>query len=320
MHRLLLLPVAALLLAGCGNSPDPGARDDDGTTRIVVTTSILGDLVAQLVDDDASVEVLMGPGVDPHAFAPSAAQAQSLREADVVVANGLQLEESLLDTLVSAEEDGVRVVEVGPAVDPIAYGEEDGEHEDDSGDEHEEDEHGEFDPHVWFDAARMAEAVELIAGAISEVDAVLTDDEWAARGAVLRDELRQLDDELTTTYSGIPAERRTLVTNHEAFGYLADAYGLAIVGTVIPGATTQVDTSAADFVELVEVMREEGINVIFAENTTSDRLAEALAVELGSNVRIVQLFSDALGETGSGAETYQGLMRTNADLVVDALG
>lgn len=331
---LAAVAVLALAAAGCASdddvSPDAsGAAATDGggddTLEVVATTSIIGDMVSQIVGDAADVEVLMGPGIDPHAYSPSAAQAQTLREADLVVANGLRLEANLLDTIEAAQADGVTVVELGPQVDPIAYAEdgshdhEDDEHQDEASEDHADEDHGEYDPHIWLDAGRMADAVAIITDALASVDGTLDDDEWAAMGESYANELLALDAELHETLAAIPQDRRQLVTNHESFGYWADAYDFEVVGTVIPGDTTQLDTSAAEFAQLVETIRDTGVSAIFSEATSSDRLAEAVAAEVGRNIEIVQLFTGALDAPGSAAGTYVGLMRTNAQLVVDAL-
>ncbi|MBW3618641.1 MAG: metal ABC transporter substrate-binding protein [Actinobacteria bacterium] len=319
---LALLPLLGLVAAGCsdGSTGEPAGEG----LRVVATTSILGDLVGDLVGEDGEVQVLMGPGVDPHAFAPSAAQAADVRDADLVVANGLGLEESLVDLLEAAEADGAEVVELAPQLDPIAFEdhaeeghaeEGDGEAEDDHG--HEE---GGADPHVWFDPVRMADGVAIVAARLAEVDDALPDEEWEERGAELAANLLALDEELRTILEDIPAERRVLVTNHEAIGYLAARYDLEIVDSVIPGGGTLASADAGRLAGLVDVIRERDLPAIFAENTTDDRLARSLAREVGRDVEVVTLYTDALGEAGSGAETYADLLRTDARLIADALG
>jgi zinc/manganese transport system substrate-binding protein len=306
----------------------------------VATTSILGDVVSRLVGDDGEVEVLMPAGSDPHSFSPSAAQAATVRDADLVVANGLGLEESLLDLLAAARVEGATVFEVAPELDPIATGgtavadHDDHAEEDDHADEGDHGEAegtgdagdghghavGEADPHVWFDPVRMADGVRLIARELAAVDDTLSDDEWQQRGEDYAAELLALDEEIRETLSVIPAERRVLVTNHEAIGYFAQRYDLAIIGTVVPGGTTLANASASRIAELADTVRDAGVPAIFAENTADARLSEALAREAGTDVEVVQLYTDSLGEEGSGAETYIGLLRTDAQLVADALG
>lgn len=321
MRVLRLLPfllVVALVAAACGSSPSsPSTGDGDEGLHVVATTSIVGDLVAQVIGDAGEVEVLMPPGSDPHTFSASAAQAAAVRDADVVVAVGLGLEESLQDLLDAARGEGVEVIELTEFVDTIPVVEELGhDHDEDEEGAHEDDPE---DPHIWFDPSRMATAVEQLGPALvaatggSEVGV-------AERATALAAELRELDVEVEEILAGIPEERRVLITNHDAVGYLADRYDLRIVGTVVPGGSTMSSPSADRLAELAELVRELDVPAIFAETTADGRLAETLAREVGRDVAVVTLFTDALGPEGSGAESYTGLMRTDARLIADALG
>ena len=343
--RAVALAAAALTLAACTGAaeapapaadPAPGAGSAPATTsdapdpvEVVVTTSILGDLVAPIVGEDGTVRVLMAPGVDPHGYAASAADAAAMRDADLVVANGLMLEEGLLAALDAAVADGVRVLEVAPELDPIPFaadahdhGDEDDhahddEHAHDEADEHA---HGELDPHFWFDPLRAATAGELVADALAELRPEV---DWAARAAGLRAELEALDAELAAVYATVPADRRKLVTNHDSLGYLADRYGFEIVATVVPGSSTSAETDPAAFAALADLLVAEGVDVVLAETTDSDALAMALAEEAvvrgAPAVTVVTLHTGSLGPAGSGAETYVGMLRTDAGLIVSAL-
>ena len=133
------------------------------------------------------------------------------------------------------------------------------------------------------------------------------------------DELRSLDEEIIEELASISDENRKMVTNHEAFGYFADRYDFEVVGTVIPGGSTLADPSSAELAGLVEIMTDEEINVIFAETVEPAALAEAVAEEIGEDVEVVTLFTESLGEDGSGGETYIDMLRTNAARIVDAL-
>jgi zinc/manganese transport system substrate-binding protein len=121
------------------------------------------------------------------------------------------------------------------------------------------------------------------------------------------------------TLAPVAAEDRVLVTNHEVFGYFADRYGFEVLGTVIPSGTTGEGASAADLAELVQVVEDAGVPAIFADTSSPARLADALAAEVG-DVEVVELFSESLGEPGSGGETYLEMARTNAERIADALG
>jgi len=305
---------------GSAATPEP-APTAEAPLDVVATTTIVGDLATMLLEDDGQVRVLMGAGVDPHAYEGSAADAAAMRGADLVVANGLQLEEGLDAMLAAAVVDGVRVLTLADKLDPIAYGigAHDDSHDDDSGhDGH--DDHGDEDPHFWFDPLRSALAVELIA---AELALVRPDVDWAARAATVRAELEELDTELQSLLAEIPAERRRLVTNHDSLGYLADRYGLEVIATVIPGSTSLATTNPRDFAALIDLVVEEGIDVVFAENTDSTTLADQLASEAVGRgdlrIEVVRLYTDALGAPGTGADTYVGMLRVTAALIHAAL-
>ena len=297
------------LLLSCGD----GQQTGDERPLVVATTTILGDVVENVVGDEARVQVLIPVGADPHDFQASAAQIADLNRADLVVSNGLGLEEGLENVLEAAAGDGVRVFAVGPELDPIPLleGEEHGE----EGEEHEEE--GGLDPHVWLDPLRMADAARLIAAQLSEIDPAT---DWMTRAEDYASQLEATDREISDRLSSIPEEARHLVTNHEALGYFADRYGFEVVGVIIPGGSTLADPSSAQLAELVEVMRRERVTVIFAEATEPSALAEAVAAELGDEVEVIELFTEALGEPGSGADTLIGMLQTNARLITEALG
>lgn len=305
------IAVLALALASCGDD-DSGSAG--GGPLVVVTTTILGDLVSTLVDDEAEVQVLMPIGVDPHDFEPSAQQAAQLRDADLVVVNGLDLEIGLAGALDSATSDGATVLEVGRLVDTLAV-----DDHDDRDHDHDHD-HGEEDPHVWHDPARMASAVPGLADALIEAVPALDADATGERADALVTTLLDVDAEVEEILAVVAAERRYLVTNHDTFGYFADRYGFEVVGTVIPGGDTLAAPSAGDLAALVAEIDEHDLPAVFADNTVAPGLTRALADEAGRDVEVVTLFTDSLGEPGTDADTYVGMLRTNARLIADALG
>ncbi|MFA9432112.1 metal ABC transporter solute-binding protein, Zn/Mn family [Egicoccus sp. AB-alg2] len=395
-HRLVpLLAALALLAAACGDTgqladdatPEADGADDVSDTSetaedaeaadpgvqsdllVVATTSILGDIVQNVVGEDGTVEVVMPPGADPHGFQPSAADAAMLREADLVVANGLMLEENLVSALDAAAADGVRVFELADQLDPIAFdwdgpddhghahGDEDDGHahgDEDDGHAHDDDDghahgdeddghahdddtaddghahgdddghdHGPEDPHIWFDPVRMADGVRLIAAELAEVDDHLDAEEWERRGEDYAEQVLAVHAELEEMFATIAPEDRQLVTNHDALGYLAHRYDFEVLGTVIPGSSTQAEADARQFSELIRTVEEAQVPAVFAENTDSTVLAEQLASEVVGRgdleLEVVPLYTDALGEPGSGAETYLDLLRETARRITDAL-
>lgn len=274
------IAAAVVLLVGCGGGDDADHDDGSGRRSVVVTTGILGELVRQVVGDTADVDVVMPDGADPHDFAPSARQAEAIADADVVVAIGGGYEEALESSLARADE----LFLVTDHVDVL-----DG------------------DPHVWLDPARMAAAVEALG---DELDAV-------ERAAAVADDLRAVDAEVEALLAPIPRDRRVLVTNHRALTYFADRYGFDVVGAVITSPTTGAEPSAADLEDLTALIAERGVPAIFTETTTSSDVAAAVADAAG--VDVVELHVESLGEPGSGADTYAGMLRSNAERVAGAL-
>jgi zinc/manganese transport system substrate-binding protein len=316
----LLSSLLLLVAAGCGGDeavpPPAGAC---AGPRVVATTSILGDVMRHVVGEPSRVEVLMPVGADPHSFQASAAQAVAMREADLVVVNGLGLEEGLRTVIEAAEADGVTVVEAASFVEALPFGYEQANsgHEVEEGVE-EGDAHGTLDPHIWTDPARMADVVSGLGEALASADPACAD-RWRAAAEDYREELLSLDGEIEAILAVIPPERRKLVTSHHAFGYFADRYGFELVGAIIPGGATLAAPSPADLAALVETLRSEGVRAIFAETTQPADLAEALAAELGEGVEVVSLYTGSLGESGSGADTYVGMQRVNAERIAAAL-
>ena len=303
---------AALGLAGCGGGAATPTTAPGGClpVEIVATTSILGDVVRNVAGHAARVEVLIPPGADPHSFSASASQAAALRRAGLVVANGLGLEAGLGDALAAAADDGVTVVEAASFVEALPFAGGPGEGHDDA---------GTLDPHLWTDPRRMAAVAVGLGEALAAADPACAAAHRTAAAAYAGD-LEDLDAEVESLLAGIPAERRRLVTSHQTLGYFADRYGFEVLGAIIPGGATYAEPSPADLAALVELLRREGIRAVFAENIRPAALADALAAELGQEVAVVTLFTDALGGPGSGAETYVSMQRLNAERIAAALG
>ena len=293
----LAATVLALGLAGCG----PVADD---RPLVVVTTNILGDVVGELVGEQAEVLTLMKPDADPHSFEISAQEAARLRSADLVVANGLGLEEGLQQHLDAAAADDVATFVAGDAVEVLDYREGDAA--------------GTPDPHLWTDPARVLDVVGALEPELARLPGV-DPAVLAAQTGAYRAELERLDAELAATFAAIPDERRALVTNHHVFGYLAQRFDFEVVGAVIPGGTTLAAPSASDLADLVDAVRTTGVPTVFAESSSPDRLVQALAREAGVQVQVVELFTESLTGPGGGAPTYLTLMRANAARIATGL-
>jgi len=291
--------IAAALALAAGVVAATAGCSSAGSDRplVAVTTNILGDVVTEVVGDAADVMVLMPPGADPHSFEVSAQEAARLRAADLVVENGLGLEEGVARHVEAAASDGVPVFTAGDHVEALEW-----TTEDDSGP----------DPHLWTDPARMVDVVEALDGALRDAGV-----EPSGTDAYL-DELAALDTAMSDAFEGIPEDRRALVTNHHVFGYLADRYGFRVVGAVIPSGTTLASPSAADLRDLASAIDEAGVPTIFADLSQPARLAEVLADEVDVHVAIRSLATESLTQDGD-ASTYLGMMRSNTSAIVDGL-
>lgn len=289
--------VACGLVAGsaCGRDSETGS----GQFTVVVSSTILGDIVRQVAGAEVDVDVLLPAGADPHDFAPSARQAERAIAADLLVVNGAGFEAGLDRLVDSAEQQGVAVFAFADHVDLIESGES-----------------GAPDPHVWTDPVRMAGAVRQLGKAMRAVDgapAAVVD-----RAETYAERLTGLDATIEQLLAGLPPDRRVLVTNHEVLAYFADRYRFEVVGTVIPSLSTGAEPSAGGLDELAGLIDRLGVPAIFVENTTSGTQARALARTL-DGVEVVELYSESLGGPGSGAATYVEMMTTNARRIAAAL-
>lgn len=288
------------LSAGCAAT----AQGSDAP-HIVVTTNILGDVVSQVLQDQATVTVLMRPNTDPHSFEISAQEAVMLSDADLIVSSGLGLEEGLQKHLNSAAS-GTDHLVAGDAVDVLPYA---------SGETA-----GMPDPHFWTDPNTIVDVVDALerhAVALPGIDEVALH----ASADAYRAQLASLDTDMRLAFAQIPDEHRALVTNHHVFGYLAHRYGFRIIGAVIPGGTTLAAPSAADLHDLSNAITASGIPAIFAESSQPDRLVQVLASEADLEVRVVELFTESLSApgAGAGAETYLQMMRANTERITSGL-
>lgn len=294
-----ILALITLLLTATACSA--GAQPRGG---VVVTTNILGDITRQIVGEHVPVSVLMTPGADPHSFGISAQQAAELEQADLVVHNGLGLEEGVQRTVQAARSEGVLTFAVAEHVDPITI----------AGPE------SQPDPHFWTDPSRVARAVDLIADqVVAHVDGVDAAG-VKTRAAQYKGEVLAVESEMAQRFERIPQERRKLVTNHHVFGYLAQRYGFEVVGAVIPSGTTLASPSASDLSSLADAVRRAGVRTVFADSSQPDRLARVLAEQAGLDVRVTPLFSESLSAPGGGAATYLEMTRANAEAIATGLG
>lgn len=290
----------------------------DGPLSVVTSTSILADLARQVGGERVEVRSILPANADPHDFEPSPEDVITLESADVVILHGLQLD-TWVDALIDAAQTDAPIVVATTGIETL-HGDEEA-HEDGDGDHEEVDGHDhDFsggDPHVWFDPMRALQMAANIRDGLIAADGE-GEAGYQQRYDAYATALEQLDQEIQARIDLIPDDRRVLVTNHDALAYYADRYGLTIVGTVIPGLDSRTEPSAKDIAALIEAIEASGVTVIFAENTVGPALAESLAADAGIRVA-PDLYTDSLGDEGSGTDTYIGLMQTDTITIVENL-
>jgi zinc/manganese transport system substrate-binding protein len=314
----LIVPLFMLMLP-------VGLFAQDMPLKVVSTTTIIADVARNVGGDFVDVTALIPPDSDVHAFQPAPQDAALIAKADVVLVNGANLEEGLLALVESSAT--VELTIVSDGVPMLAFGnheEEALEHEtactaeehavEDSDHEHE---HSACDPHVWGNPQNVAIWADNIAAAFAAADPDNADS-YAANAAAYKDQLVALEAELEALFASIPEADRVIVTNHEFMGYLAARYGLEVVGTVIPAASTLAEPAPQDVAALIGTIRETGVKAIFAEVSDPGALAQVIARDAGA-VEVVALYSESLSAPDVPASTYIDLMRYNAQAIVDAL-
>lgn len=302
---VLSLAITAFALATFGLVTTVSAQQGPKLT-VVTTTNIVGDTVRRVVADAADVISLMGPGVDPHLYQATHGDLRRLSQADVIFYNGFNLEGRIGDVLVQmARRTPTYAVTEYMTPDELIV-------DDGFG--------GMYDPHVWFDIALWVKAVERVRDAMIEVDGARAA-YYADNASRFIDELLALDEEVRDTFAGIPAERRALVTAHDAFGYLGDRYGIEVVA--LQGISTEAEFGLADVRNLVDLLVERQINAVFIESSVSPRGIQAViegARARGHEVQLGgELFSDSLGAEGTPEGTYIGMIRHNVETIASAL-
>lgn len=284
---LTLIALASTVLGSVVPASCGGSVEESDRPTVVATTAVLGAVVEELVGDAARVTVLVPNGADPHDWEPSAKDVESVNRATLVVANGLDLEEKLVEVLAAAERDGRPVFRATDHLDASTI---DG------------------DPHFWTDPVAMEVVVAALGDQLTGVGVAVD-----ARAGDFVDALSTLDAEITQRVESLPIDARVLVTGHESLGWFARRYGFELVGSIVPGLSTAADVTAANLAELRAVIERTGAPVIFTELGTPADVAAALADETGT--RVVELATHLVPDDGS----YVSFLRALADDIVTAL-
>lgn len=310
-----------VLVAGCnGSAASPSPSESTGAAAdytVIATTSVFADLAQLALGDNVTIETIIPAGVDVHTFEPSPADAQKLAGADLIVMNGLGLDEwalSLLEAAGKSEEDVLELAEGIDESNAWVYLEGE-EHDEEEGEEHSEEEgeehgHGGTDPHIWLDPKGAAIYVNRIAARVAAELPERAAAIESARDAGLA-EIAALDEELRVGFAAIDASTRKIVTFHDAFGYFARAYEIEIVGVAVeaPGQ----EPSAKEIAALIDAIKAAGVTSVFSEAQFPSKVLDQVAAETGATV-LENLYSDALGDAP--ANSYLGAMRANASAIL----
>ncbi|MGE0600132.1 MAG: metal ABC transporter substrate-binding protein [Dehalococcoidia bacterium] len=285
----------ALLLASCGSG---GPSTTGSGISVVATTTQIGALTRAVAGEDVALTVLLPAGADAHDFEPDPQAVRKIGAAKVILRNGLGLDDWLDDTI-DAAGGSAEVVTVTDGIEVRRSDE------------------GDPDPHVWHDPTNAKIMVDNIVAALSAADpsnAAL----FASNGEAYKRVLDDTDAEVRRLINEIPAANRKVVTNHDAFGYFFDRYGLELIGAIIPSSSKDAQTSAKELADLQDLIKAEGVKAIFAEEEVDPKIARELASDTG--VTIVEgLYADSLGAPGSGTETVDGMLLFNARKISEAL-
>jgi zinc/manganese transport system substrate-binding protein len=317
MHRrrwiVLTAVLAAVLASGCSREQPTGLADGTTATgrvlHVVATTTQVADFARNIGGDQVQVTSLLKPGVDAHDYEPSPADLEAIAKADLVLENGVGLEEWLDDTIKSSGFTGP-VVDTSQGVRLRAGGHAEEREEQAGGEEH--------DPHIWQNprnAQLMAANIERGLAAAEPAAAAA----FEANLAAYTEELRALDAEVARQIDSLANKK--LVTNHDAFDYYIDRYGLEFVGSIIPSFDSSAELSGRDIRDLVAKIRATGVKAIFSETTLPPRAAQTIGREAGVKVVVGTdaLYGDALGPPGSDGDTYLKMIRHNTATIVGNL-
>ena len=280
--------------------------------KAVASFSILGDFLKEVGGERVSVQTLVGPDGDAHAYEPRPADAVALARADAVFVNGLGFE-GFIDRLVAASGTKAPIFTLSEGVAAIENAEDQDEHDHHDHD-HEGHDHGPLDPHAWQSIANARIYVANAAKGLCQVDAEGCA-AYEANAARYDSELAGLEAQLSVAFAALPQDRRAVIVSHNSFAYFGRAYGL----TFLPAQnSTESEASAAEIAALIRQAREDKAGAIFVENVSNPRLVESIAAEAGLKLG-GKLYSDALTGPKGGAPTYLALMRANAEALLKAL-
>jgi len=298
---VLTLAVLAVVIAACGTGGPASSPEASGTSshdgiKVVATTTVLADIVRNVAGDRATVTSLIPSGVGPEDYEAKPDDARQLADADLIVSNGVGLDDFIDKLLTAAGGDATQRVVLADGITPIVVA-------------------GEPNPHLWLDPSLVADAyIPKIVAALAQADPAGAAT-YAASGETYASAIRAMDEANKTKVAAIPAENRKLVTFHDAFPYFAAHYGFELVGVILPNVGQEPSPSA--LAALVETVKSAGVTAVFSEAQFNPELAQTLAQEAGITKVVSTLYTDSVGPPPD--DTYLSMMSWNVDKVVEAL-
>lgn len=316
MGILALICALCVCLAACGQMPQEGTAGQEseaGRLKVVCSVYPVYDFTQKIAGDLANVSLLVPPGVEAHDWEPSPADIVQLEEADVLVLNGAGLEFWSEKVLAAIENKDLVIVDSSAQV-TLRSATGDGEEQDHEDHDHEEHGHGEYDPHVWLYPMNAQRQMLTITEAL-----VLADPEnnagYQENYAAYEKECALLDEEYRAALSAVP--RRSIIVAHEAYGYLCDAYDLIQIG--VEGLQPDSEPDPARMAEIVDLMKETGIDTVFYETGASPKVAEAISRETGARVDALNPIEGLSRDDMEAGKNYFTEMRENLQKLVKAL-
>ena len=301
----IMILILSTLLVGCGNNKEN--LNENGKINIVATTTIIGDAVKEIGGDKINLEVLMGPGIDPHLYKASAGDMNKMYNGDLIIYNGLHLEGKMSDVLEQMEKFSKNTYAAADILDSSKLIES-------------EDFEGSYDPHIWFDVQLWIEIVKGIEEKIIELDPE-NQAYYRENAQNYLKKLEELHNYAKSRVEELPKEKRVLITAHDAFNYFGLAYGFEVKG--LQGLSTATEAGTADVRNLAEFIADKEISAIFIESSVPAKNMEALKNAVDSRGFTVEiggeLFSDSLGNPGTEEGTYIGTVKHNIDTIVEGL-
>ena len=303
------LAVALLALAGitigCGDESTGG----DGPS-VVATTTQAGDFVAAIGGEKVDLATILRPNTDPHDYEPRPSDVRAVADAELIFRSGGHLDE-WTEQLIENSGSSATVIDLSEDLPVRLFGGDHHEHEDETEHDHGDEE---FDPHWWLDPVNVASASTRIERALADANPGQAA-YYRRRGREFKDEVRSLTSRAKACLRQVPAARRKIVTDHDAFSYFTNRFGIESVGTVFPALTTEAQPSAGELAELEATIRKEKVKAIFPEESVSPTLSEALAKDTGATTGH-GLYGDTLGPEGSDGASWLGSMKVNVDSVL----